>query len=65
MRNAVLGNNSAAPITDVKAKQYIMAELDLEIAVYTKRYIDEAGTAQKFIDDDVFVMFPSAHWWLA
>lgn len=46
-------------VSDQKIKQYISDELGLEIAVNDKRYKDEDGTAQKYIPDDVFVMFPS------
>ena len=46
-------------VSDKKIKQYISDELSLEIAVNDKRYKDEDGTAQKYIPDDVFVMFPS------
>ena len=31
----------------------------MEIVVNDKRYKDEDGTTQKYIPDDVFVMFPS------
>lgn len=46
-------------VSDKKIKQYISDELGLEIAVNDKRYKDEDGTAQKYIPDDVFAMFPS------
>ena len=46
-------------VSDQKIKQYISDELGLEIAVNDKRYKDEDGTAQKYIPDDVFVIFPS------
>lgn len=59
IRNAVLGNNSAAPVSEDKIKAYIMEELDLEIVVYSKKYTDETGAQEKFVADDIFVMFPS------
>lgn len=46
-------------VSDQKIKQYISDELGLEIAVNDKRYKDEDGTTQKYIPDDVFVIFPS------
>lgn len=46
-------------VSDQKIKQYISDELGLEIAINDKRYKDEDGTAQKYIPNDVFVMFPS------
>jgi hypothetical protein len=59
IRNAIWGNSASAPVTDTRVQQYIMSELDLEVAVYTKRFIDETGATQKFVDDDVFVLFPT------
>ena len=59
LRNAINGNASKAPVTDANIKSYISEELDLEIVVYGKKYRDEQGNEQKFVDDDVFVMFTS------
>lgn len=59
IRNAVWGNSAAAPISDDKAKQYILSELDLEIYVYSKRFINDSGIKTKYVPDDTFVMFPS------
>lgn len=59
IRNGVLGNDSRAPISDTQARQYISLQLDLEIVVYTKRYIDESGNSVKYVPDDTFVMFPT------
>lgn len=46
-------------ISDSKIKQFLKDELDLEVVVYDKRYKDEKGKAQRFVQEDVFVMFPS------
>ena len=59
IRNAILGNNSAVPVSEDKIKSYIMEELNLEIVVYSKKYTDETGAQEKFVADDIFVMFPS------
>lgn len=59
LRAALNGNDSNAPVRESKIKAYIQEELDLEIVKYTKKYKDEAGVDHQFIDDDVFVMFPS------
>lgn len=59
IRNAIHGNNSAAPVTDTEIKSYISEVLDLEIHVNNKKFIDEAGTKTKFVDDDIFVLFPT------
>lgn len=59
IRNAILGNNSAVPVSDEKIHSYFMDELNIDIQKYTKKYKDEAGTEHKFVDDDIFVAFPS------
>lgn len=59
IRNAILGNNTAVPVTDNQIRSYITEVLDLEIVPYNKKYKDESGNEQKFVDDDIFVMFPS------
>ena len=46
-------------ISDSSIKQYIKDEFDIEIATNDKRYKDESGTTQRYVPDDVFVMFPS------
>ena len=46
-------------LSDNKIKQYIVDELGLEIRTNDKRYVDEAGATQRYVADDVFVMFPS------
>lgn len=51
--------DGAGFISDAKIKQYIADELSLQIVVNDKRYKDETGTAQRYVADDVFVMFPS------
>nr|DAY87046.1 MAG TPA: Major capsid protein [Caudoviricetes sp.] len=51
--------DGAGFISDAKIKQYIADELGLQIVVNDKRYKDETGTAQRYVADDVFVMFPS------
>lgn len=59
IRNAILGNNSGAPVSDEKIHSYFMDELDIDIQKYTKKYKDETGQEQKFLADDLFVAFPS------
>ena len=59
IRNAINGNSSNAPVSEDKIKSYIMEEPDLEIVVYSKKYTDETGAQEKFVADDIFVMFPS------
>lgn len=59
IRNAILGNDSGVPVSENKIRAYLVEELGLEVRENSKKYRDEAGTEQKFVDDDVFVMFPS------
>lgn len=58
IRNAIWGNNANAPVTDTRVEQYIMSELGVDVVVYTKRYKDEKGQVQKYVEDDIFVLFP-------
>lgn len=51
-------SNGTGYISDAKIKQYLKDELDIEIVTYDKKYRDESGTAQRFVSDDVFAMFP-------
>lgn len=45
-------------LSDNKLREYLMDELDIDVVVNDKRYVDENGTATKFMPDDTFVMFP-------
>ena len=51
--------NGAGFVSDSAIKQYIKDELGLEIVTNDKRYKDENEQKQRFVADDVFVMFPS------
>lgn len=46
-------------ISDKKILQFISDELDLQIVKNDKRYRDEKGAEQRYVPEDVFVMFPS------
>lgn len=61
IRNAILGNNTAVPVTRSKVVQYIADELKLTIAVYSKKFVDETGTTSAYIPDDVFTLLPSGN----
>lgn len=58
IRNGILGNNSAASVSDNQVVQHLLDRLDLEVVVYTKKYVDSNGTTQKYVEDDIFVLFP-------
>lgn len=46
-------------VSDAKVKQLIKDELGIDIVVYDKRYKDEEGAVQRYVPEDVFVMFPT------
>lgn len=46
-------------ISDNKVLQFVSDELGIQIVKNDKRYKDEEGATQRYIPDDVFVMFPS------
>lgn len=51
--------NGVGTINEAKVKSFLMDELDLEIVIYTKRFLNEAKQSVKFVPDDTFVLFPS------
>lgn len=61
IKNAIWGNDSVAPVSREKVREYLMRELGLSIAVYTKKYIDETGAKKKYIPDDIFVLIPDGN----
>lgn len=61
IRNAILGNDSSAPVSEQKVRDYLIEELDLDVAVYTKKYISETGAKTSYVVDDVFVLFPEGN----
>lgn len=50
--------NGAGAISDGRLREYILDELEIEVFVNDKRYIDEDGNSAKFMPSDTFVMFP-------
>lgn len=61
IRNGILGNNSAAPVAENAVRQYVMSMTDVDVYVYTKRFTDDTGVAQKFMPDDTFVLMPTGN----
>lgn len=51
--------NGAGFVSDNKVKAFLQDELELEIVTNDKRYKDEKGQIQRYIADDVFILFPS------
>lgn len=46
-------------VSDARIRQFFLDEIGVDIQTNDKRYIDEAGAQQRYIADDVFVMFPA------
>lgn len=61
IRNAIWGNESSAPVSRAKVIQYLVSELNLTVAVYTKRYIAEDKSKKQYVPDDTFVLFPEGY----
>lgn len=51
--------NGSGYVSDAKILGYISDELGIEVVKYDKRYIDEKDQTQRFVDEDLFIMFPS------
>lgn len=58
IRNAILGNNTAVPVSDDQIRKYLMDNLSIDVVKYTKKYKSEAGVDTNFVADDVFTLFP-------
>lgn len=58
IRNAVWGNNAAAPISRSKVDDYMLSELGLKVQPYSKKFIDEKGVNSAYIPDDLFSLLP-------
>jgi len=51
-------SNGQAIVSDERLRMFIKDELDLEVVINDKRYVDEAGVTVKFMPSNTFVMFP-------
>lgn len=58
VRQAILGNDATAPVSDAKILDYMMDELKLDIVVYNKKAKDEKGKDFQYVADDTFTIFP-------
>lgn len=52
-------SNGTGYISDNRILQYISDELGISVVKNDKRYKDETGTTQRYVADDVFVLFPA------
>lgn len=61
IRNAIWGNDSTAPTSRTKVRQYILEETGVTIVEYEKQFVNEAGTVSKYVPDKTFVLFPEGN----
>lgn len=59
IRNAVWGNNSAAPATRNMISNYLEAELNVKYKVYDGKFRDEKGVVSNFVPDNTISIFPT------
>ena len=50
--------NGEGYISDARIMQYLIDELGIEVVKNNKRYVDEQGATQRYVSEDIFVMFP-------
>lgn len=58
-KNLYVLTNGVGVVNDNSLRSYLYDQTGVEFVVYTKRYKDENGVAQRFIPDDLVVLFPS------
>lgn len=58
IKNAIWGTTSTAPVSRERVKAYIQTELGLTVAIYSKKFIDEAGLKKAYMPDELFVLIP-------
>ena len=57
--NAIKGINTGVAITKEKVKRFIEEELNISIAINSKKYKSEAGVVTNYFKDDVFTLLPA------
>lgn len=61
IRNAIWGTSSVAPVSKNRVREYVSNELGISLAVYSKKYINEAGQVRAYIPDGTFVLLPPGY----
>ena len=51
-------SNGVGAVSDRALREYLLEELNLEVMINDKRYVNEAGATVKFMPANTFVMFP-------
>lgn len=58
-KNIYVLTNGVGTINDNTLRDYLFDQTGVEFVVYSKRYKDEAGQTNRFIPDDLVVLFPT------
>lgn len=58
-KNIFVLTNGIGAVSDKQLRQYIKDELEIDVVVNDKRYIDESGSTTKYVPSNTFVMFPA------
>lgn len=58
-KNIYVLTNGVGTINDNTLRDYLFDQTGVEFVVYSKRYKDEAGATNRFIPDDLVVLFPA------
>jgi hypothetical protein len=58
-KNVYVLTNGVGTINDNTLRDYLFDQTGVEFVVYSKRYKDEAGATNRFIPDDLVVLFPA------
>lgn len=61
IKNGIWGNDSVAPVSLERVKEYVLRETGVTYATYSKKYIDENGAKKSYIPDDLFVLIPEGY----
>jgi len=52
-------SDGRSTVSDTALKSYLMEQLELEVLVYSKRYVNDAGVSTRYVPDDTFTLFPA------
>lgn len=58
IKNAIWGTDSTSAVSKEKVRAYLLSELGLNVAIYSKKFIDESGSKKAYMPDDLFVLLP-------
>ena len=57
----VLSNGQIGALSDSRLTQYLSDELQLELIIYSKQYLNDMGVATKFVPDEMVSLFPTGN----